>query len=108
MFLALINASKFFRSHFVLLFAFSGTRPSANSESSSSLANVEAFGRSLDAGGGAVRVVYSRDGRDSWVWQIKKRTTRTVGPLPHPETVCIVGASHFSLELKYFSSTLLC
>ena len=41
-------------SHFVLLSVFSGTRPSANSESSSSLANVEAFGRSLDAGGGAV------------------------------------------------------
>ena len=30
-------------------FVFSGTRPSANSESSSSLANFEAFGRSLDA-----------------------------------------------------------
>ena len=65
MFLAFINASKFFRSHFVLLSVFSGTRPSANSESSSS---VEAFGRSLDAGGGAVRVVYSRDGRVSWAW----------------------------------------
>ena len=87
MFLAFINASKLFRAHFVLLFVFSGTRPSANSESSSSLANFEAFGRSLDAGGGAVRVVYSRDGRDSWAWRIKKRTTRTVGPLPHPETV---------------------
>ena len=36
---------------------FSGTRPSANSESSSSLANFEAFGCSLDAGVGAVRVV---------------------------------------------------
>ena len=95
MFLAFINASKLFRAHFVLLFIFSGTRPSANSESSSFLANFEAFGHSLDAGGGAVRVVYSvRDGRDSWAWQIKKRTTRTVGPLPHPM---------FSLE-KYFSS----
>ena len=87
MFLALINASKLFRAHFVLLFVFSRTRPSANSESSSSLANVEAFGRSLDSGGGAVRVVYRRDGRDSWAWRINKRTTRTVGPLPHPETV---------------------
>ena len=71
------------------LFVFSGTRPSANSESSSSLANFEAFGRSLNTGGGAVRVVYSvRDRQDSWAWQIKKRTTRTVGPLPHSETVC--------------------
>ena len=70
MFLAFINASKLFRAHFVFLFVFSGTRPSANSESSSSLANFEEFERSLDAGGGAVRVVYSRDGRDSWAWQI--------------------------------------
>ena len=85
MFLAFINASKLFRAHFVLLFVFSGTRPLVNSESSSSLANFEAFGRSLDAGGGAVRVVYSaRDGRDSWAWRIKKRMTRTVGPLSHP------------------------
>ena len=90
MFLAFINASNLFRSHFVLLFVFSGTRPSANSESSYSLANFEAFGRTLDAGGGAVRVVYSaRDGREAGRGKLRS-TTKTVDPLPHPETVWIV------------------
>ena len=62
MFLAFINASSYSEPT-LYSFVFSGTRPSANSDSSSSLANFEAFGRNLDAGGGAVRVVYSvRDG----------------------------------------------
>ena len=75
MFLAFIHASKYFRSHFVLLLVFSGTKPLANSIVFSKF---EAFGSSLEAGGGAGRVVYSgRDGRDSWAWQMKKRT-RTV------------------------------
>ena len=87
MFLAFINASSYSEPT-LYSFVFSGTRPSANSDSSSSLANFEAFGGNLDAGGGAVRVVYSvRDEWDSWAWRIKRRTTRTVGPLPHSAQV---------------------
>ena len=101
--------TKLFRAHFVLLFVFSGTRPLANSESSS-LANFKRLDAvwTLEVGlfeWFAVLEMGGTAGRG----KLRSARGQSVhsGPLTHPETVWVVRASHFSLE-KYFSSTLLC
>ena len=56
----------------------------------------------MDAGGGAGREVRSaRDGRDSWAWQIMKRTRAREQSVHAHSMDRIARASHFSLE-KYY------